>query len=191
MRRRLVVLATLALVAIVCLVRETVADQKPEQEEQNPEKIVVVERVTVKEARGRARLLHEVIRGALQVMHRDFFDPDDRDRIPSSSLEDMFEAVEEEHGVKLKWLGVKAKVMDVDHKAEGDFEKEAVAALGRGEREFDAVEKGSFRFAGAIRLHNSCLKCHFPFRNSLETRLAALSISIPVKSEKSTPKEAK
>jgi hypothetical protein len=42
-----------------------------------------------------------------------------------------------------------------------------------------AVEDGSFRYVGSIRLHNSCLKCHVPFCQSLETRLAALSISIP------------
>ncbi|MFV1995493.1 MAG: hypothetical protein ACC661_08650, partial [Verrucomicrobiales bacterium] len=46
---------------------------------------------TVAEARGRARLLHETIHGALQVMHRDFFDPEDRHRIPSASLEDVFD----------------------------------------------------------------------------------------------------
>ena len=122
--------------------------------------------VSVDEARGRARLLHEVVRGSLQVMHRDFFDPDDRDRIPSSSLEDMFEAVEATHQVKLKWLGVNAKVMDVDHKAKDEFEKQAVAALSSGKREHESVEDGSFRFVGAIRLHNSCLKCHVPFRQS-------------------------
>ncbi|MGI9239836.1 MAG: hypothetical protein ACR2RV_03490 [Verrucomicrobiales bacterium] len=44
---------------------------------------------------------------------------------------------------------------------------------------------GVFRFVGAIRLHNACLKCHVPFRQSLETRLAGLSISIPIHREES------
>ena len=139
--------------------------------------------VSVEEARGRARLLHEVIRGALQVMHRDFFDPDDKDRIPSSSLEDMFDGVKEAHGVELRWLGVNAKVMDIDHKARDEFEKKAVAALDGGEWEYESVEGERFRFAGAIRLHNACLKCHVPFRKSLETRKAGLVINIPIQAE--------
>ena len=138
------------------------------------------ERVSVDEARGRAKLLHEVIRGALQVVHRDFFDPDNRDRIPSASLEDMFEVVKEEQGVGLKWLGVNAKIMDADHKAEGEFETKAVAALAGGAPEFEAVEGDRFRYVGPIRLHNTCLKCHVPHRTSLETRLAGLSITVPI-----------
>lgn len=138
------------------------------------------EAVTVKEARGRAQLLYEVVRGALQVMHRDFFDPDDRDRIPSASLEDMFDVVAETKGVEMRWLGVNAKTMDTDHKPQDDFEKKAVAALDKGDLEFESVEKNTFRYVGAIRLHNRCLKCHVPFRTSLEDRSAGLAISIPI-----------
>jgi hypothetical protein len=161
------------------------ADQKSASEESSsasPEP-ASTDPVSPREARGRARLLHEVVRGALQVMHRDFFDPDDRDRIPSSSLEDMFEGVKDSLGVELRWLGVNAKVMDVDHKAKDEFEKRAVSALATGKREFESIEKNTFRFVGAIRLHNACLKCHVPFRNSLETRTAGLAISIPLRSE--------
>lgn len=160
------------------------ADQKTASEESSDTaESTVIEPVSPLEARGRARLLHEVVRGALQVMHRDFFDPDDRDRIPSSSLEDIFEGVADSFGVELRWLGVNAKVMDVDHKAKDEFEKRAVAALAKGKREFESIEENTFRFVGAIRLHNACLKCHVPFRNSLETRIAGLAISIPIRSE--------
>jgi hypothetical protein len=179
MRKRTLSLVTLAAVTALGPVLPADPGKQPSAEiEREPE------RVSPEEARGRARLLHEVIRGALQIMHRDFFDPDERDRIPSSSLEDMFETVEMEHGVKLKWLGVNAKLMDSDHRAEGEFEKKAVAALSAGALEFDSLDGRAYRFVGAIRLHNACLKCHVPFRDSLETRLAGLSISIPVLVEK-------
>ena len=145
------------------------------------EEATAKEPVSLEEARGRAKLLHEVIRGALQVMHRDFFDPDDKDRIPSSSLKDMFDVVKEEKGVTLAWLGVNAKTMDVDHKAKDDFEHAAVAALSKGVNEYEAVEDDTYRFAGSIRLHNACLKCHVPHRKSLETRFAGLTIQIPIK----------
>lgn len=136
---------------------------------------------TAKEARGRARLLHEAIHGALQLTHRDFFDPDNRDRIPSATLEEMFDVMKETWGVELRWLGVNAKTMDVDHEPKNQFERDAVVALGDGKEEFERVEKGIFRYAGAIQLHNSCLKCHVPHRRSLEDRTAGLVISMPIK----------
>lgn len=133
---------------------------------------------TVEEARGRARLLHESFHGALQVMHRDFFDPDDRDRIPSATLEDVFEALARQFDVRLRWLGVNAKTMDVDHEPQDQFEEEAVTALASGQGEFEKVENGLYRFAGAIELQNQCLKCHVPMRTSLHSRTAGLVISM-------------
>jgi len=137
--------------------------------------------ISIVEARGRARLLHEVLHGALQVMHRDFFDEDERDVIPSASLEDVFEVLEEQHAVELRWLGVNARVMDSDHKPRDEFEEAAVRALAKGEHEFEAVEDGRLRYAGAIELHNQCLKCHVPNRTSLEDRAAGLLIYLPLK----------
>lgn len=133
---------------------------------------------TVEEARGRARLLHESFHGALQVMHRDFFDPDDRDRIPSATLEDVFDALARQFDVRLHWLGVNARTMDVDHEPQDQFEEDAVAALASGHGEFERVENGLYRFAGAIELHNQCLKCHVPMRTSLQNRTAGLVISM-------------
>ena len=138
---------------------------------------------TVEEARSRARLLHETVHGVLQVVHRDFFRPDERDMIPSNSMEEVFETLKEYQGVELRWLGVNAKIMDSDHEAQNEFEKEAVKALASGEEEFEAVEKGRYRFAGAIQLHNQCLKCHVPFRTSLEDRTAGLVINMSLKTK--------
>lgn len=133
---------------------------------------------TVAEARERARLLHESFHGALQVVHRDFFDPDDRDRIPSATLEDVFEVLASRFGVQLHWLGVNARTMDVEHNPKDQFEEEAVAALADGKKEYEKVENGHYRYAGAIQLHNQCLKCHVPQRTSLEDRTAGLAISM-------------
>lgn len=134
---------------------------------------------TVEEARGRALLLHEAIHGSLEVMHRDFFDPDDRHRIPSASLEDVFDALGRTWNVRITWLGVNAKTMDIDHEPQDDFEKKAVAALASGKNEFEAVEGNLYRRVGVIPLHNRCLKCHVPNRTSLEDRAAGLAISMP------------
>ncbi len=135
---------------------------------------------TVEEARGRARLLHETIHGTLQLVHRDFFDPDDRERIPSATLEEVFEDLAENRAVELHWLAVDGKTMNVDHKPRDAFEKKAVAALKSGKEEYEAVEDGRYRHAGAIVLHNVCLKCHVPNRKTLENRAAGLVISMPI-----------
>ena len=144
---------------------------------------------TVEEARGRARLLHEVLHGVLQVVHRDFFDPDDRDRIPSGSLEEVFEVVKELRGVELRWLGVNGRTMDADHEARDRFERAAVKALATGKEEFEALEGNRFRFAGSIQLHGTCLKCHVPNRRSLEDRFAGLVISMPVDIQRTAGEE--
>lgn len=136
---------------------------------------------TADEARGRARWLHETIHGSLQVMHRDFFGTGEDDiSLPSQSLEDVFRQLAESWKVEIRWLGVNA-TKDQEHEPQDDFEKAAAKALAAGETEYDAVERGKFRFVGTIRMQNECLKCHVPLRTSLEDRVAGLAISIPLR----------
>lgn len=155
---------------------ETVAKKEVEEDVLGPGTIV--------EARGRARLLHETIHGTLQLVHRDFFDPNDHDFIPSATLEEMFKDLETRQKVEVRWLGVEGKTMNVDHKPADDFERKAADALRAGKAEFEMVENGKFRRAGVITLHNACLKCHVPNRTSLEDRVAGLVISMPLQKEK-------
>lgn len=139
---------------------------------------------TVGEARGRAQLLHEMIHGSLQVMHRDFFREDEGLEIPSRSLDDVFLRLADKFQVKVRWLAVNAEPMSVDHKPQDDFENDAVKALASGKLEFDAVEGESFRFAGVIRLPSQCLKCHVPRRTSNKERAAAVAITLPLNLKK-------
>lgn len=136
---------------------------------------------TVREARGRARLLHEMVHGSLQVMHRDFFREDEGLQIPSKSLDDVFAVLADRFQVKVRWLAVNAEPMSVDHKPQDDFENEAVQALASGKSEYDALEGDAFRFAGLIRLPSQCLKCHVPRRTSNKERAAAVAITLPLK----------
>jgi CxxC motif-containing protein (DUF1111 family) len=132
---------------------------------------------TVEDARGRARWVHEIIHGALQVMHRDFFDEDAVERsLPSQSLDDVFAEMARTHGVEIRWLGGNA-TKGKDHFPKDAFEEAAVAALIAGKPEYEAVETGRYRFAGPIRMQNQCLKCHVRDRKSLEDRVAGLAIS--------------
>ena len=143
--------------------------------------------ISEREALGRARWLHEAMHGALQVMHRDFFgDGEDGEgggslTLPSQSLEDVFKEMARSWEVEVQWLGVNA-TKDIDHEPSDAFEKAAAEALKSGEEEFSAVEQDRFRFVGAIKLQNQCLKCHVPNRTSLEDRVAGLAISFPLNS---------
>ncbi len=135
---------------------------------------------TVVEARSRARLLHETVRGTLQVVHRDFFDEDNAHAIPSASLEDVFRELSRSYDVDLKWLIVNTDIVNVDHQPEDEFEKAAVKALASGEQQWEAVERDRYRFAGPVRLASQCLKCHVKNRTSTEDRTAGLLISMPL-----------
>lgn len=135
---------------------------------------------TVEEARGRARWLHEVVHGALQVMHRDFFDEDSVERsLPSQSLDDVFAEMSRTYRVEIRWLGVNA-TKGKNHLPKDRFEEQAAEALRSGKMEYEQVDGKRFRFAGHIRLQNECLKCHVPDRRSLEDRVAGLAISFPM-----------
>jgi hypothetical protein len=135
---------------------------------------------TLEEARGRARLLHEVLRGSLQVMHRDFFDEENPPAIPSASLEDVFAELERSHQVRVKWLNVETDVLNVDHTPQDAFERAAVRALKEGKRVYESREDGEYRFAGRIQLASQCLKCHVKSRTSTEPRSAGVVISMPL-----------
>lgn len=135
---------------------------------------------TVEEARARARWMHEIIHGALQVMHRDFFDEDAVERsLPSQSLDDVFAEMARSHGVAIRWLGGNA-VKGKDHYPQDRFEEDAVAALISGKPEHESVEGSKYRFVGAIKMQNQCLKCHVRDRKTLEDRVGGLAISIPM-----------
>lgn len=136
---------------------------------------------TVGEARARARLLHETLHGALQVMHRDFFRADDSRHIPSRSLEDVFSELADGYGVRLRWIAVDLHAMNVDNEPQTDFERAAVRALSDGDAEFESVADNEFRYVGAIRLSATCLSCHASRRSNNDARTAGLVITLPLR----------
>lgn len=152
------------------------------------EKVAPVVRPPAAEEAGmRARLLHETIHGALQVIHRDFFDEEKRHDIPSSSLEDVFVELKKEWNVELAWMAVNAKAMSIDHEPKDDFQRAAAKAISEGAERHEEVVGDRLLYAGAIHLGNQCLKCHVPDRTSLEERRAAILITMPVAPAKAAP----
>jgi hypothetical protein len=156
--------------------------ESPESKQPRPEaKAPDVEAEQVAEARLRSRLLHEAIHGSLQVMHRDFFRDGERLPIPSQSMEDVFSELEETWQVKVRWLTVNAKEMNIKHRPRSEFDKLAVKAITDGGEMFEAAADGVYQYAGKIDLGNQCLKCHVPQRTSLEDRKSAVVITMPLK----------
>jgi hypothetical protein len=135
---------------------------------------------SVAEARQRARLLHGTIHDTLQLVHARYYRPDERLAIPAASLEQVFESIADRDGVRLRWLVVEGRAMNIDHNPRDAFEEEAVKALASGKDEHEVAADGIYRHAGAITLKAECLKCHMPGRSSNKSRTAGLLISIPV-----------
>lgn len=166
--------ALIFLVSVVCILTLRADEVTP------TETPLIPPASTIAEANARARLLHETIHGAIQIVHRDFFDEDNPGAIPSASLEDVFASLADSYQVELKWLIVETDVLNVDHQPADDFERAAVKALRKGEPQYTESQPDRYRFAGPIRLASQCLKCHVKQRLTTEDRIAGLLISMPL-----------
>jgi len=173
--------ASLALIAGQACAQPPAKDKPATKKQAHAAQIKENAPQSVQEARGRARVLHETLHGALQVMHRDFFRDGERLKIPSRSLEDVFSELARSYGVKLHWIAVDLKAQNVDNEPKSDFEKQAARALKSGKAEFESVSASEFRFAGKIRLSATCLSCHASRRSNNDDRAAGLVIIMPMK----------
>ena len=171
-----------AFVILVILMASTVVAERPGPVSTPTEPLQTKPASSVEEARARARILHEAFHGALQVMHRDFFDEDNARVLPSGSLEDVFLELQRSYGIEIRWLAVNAKAMNVNHEPQDGFERSAVRALQSGKEEYEELLAGQYRHVGSIRLASQCLKCHLPHRTSTKDRAAGLSIRMRVES---------
>jgi hypothetical protein len=138
-------------------------------------------RVTVAEARERAKLLHEVYQSTLDAVHHHYF-RSDRPVLPARALEDVFADVDKRTGVKARWFAVNTQAMSVHHEPDTAFEKKAAAELTAGKSESEQVEKGVYSRAAAIPLGAGCVGCHTRMSGApvKSPRFAGLVISIPV-----------
>jgi cytochrome c553 len=140
-------------------------------------------RVSVAQARERAKLMHEVYAATLDSMHHHFFRRD-RAVLPARAMDDVFAQVGRRTGVEAKWIAVNTPAMTVDHEPKSAFEKEAAAAIAGGKASFEKVEGGSYQRAGVIPLGTGCVSCHTRSLTPDKTpRFAGLVVRVPVKGE--------
>jgi hypothetical protein len=141
-------------------------------------------RVTVAEARERAKLLHRVYAATLEVMHQHFFKRE-QPVLPARALEDVFAELDRSSKVKAAWISVNTRPMSIHHEPRTAFEKQAAREIAAGKGEYELVENGVYRRAGAIPLGASCVSCHTGFfsKTPQAQRFAGLVISIPLTEE--------
>ncbi len=145
------------------------------------DKIEKKSRVTLKEAQGQAKLLHETFHMTLHVVHRQYFRHNEKVQIPSRTLDTVFEELSSKRDIEFNWISVNAQAMNIDHEPETKFQKAAAKAIASGKDSYEKIEDGIYRIAGKVLLLNQCLKCHLPDRTSTKTRFAALIISMKLK----------
>jgi hypothetical protein len=138
-------------------------------------------RVTVAEARERAKLMHNIYAATLDVMHHHYFRRD-RSVLPARALEDVFAEMDKQSNIKAGWISVNTKAMSVHHEPKNDLEKNAAKAIAAGKGEFELVENGFYHRAGAIPLGSGCVNCHTEFfsKPPQTQRFAGLVISVPI-----------
>lgn len=141
-------------------------------------------RISVAEARERAKLMHEIHLTTLEVMHQRYFRRDGA-VLPARAMEDVFAEIEKTTKVETRWIAVNTRAMSISHAPQSEFEKEAAAELSKGKASHDRVIKGMYHRAGVIPLGPGCVGCHTRFGAPAtdKPRVAGLVISIPVKEE--------
>mgnify|MGYP001562913480 FL=1 len=116
--------------------------------------------LSVVEARGRAKLLHETYEATLLTIHRQYFHEGKGMPVPSRALEDIFHRVARRSNVEARWIAVNAQAMSIEHNPKDDFEKAAVRALDAGHESYELLQRGTYRRAAAVTLVSDCIKCH-------------------------------
>ena len=141
-------------------------------------------RVSVAEARERAKLMHEIHAATLESLHRHYF-RHERAVLPARAMEDVFADLDKAAKVRTRWIAVNTRPMSVDHKPQAGFEEDAAEALANGKAAFERVGKGYYHRAGAIPLGTSCVGCHTRFGapTTKKPRVAGLVISIPLEDQ--------
>lgn len=146
------------------------------------------QQVSVDVARDRAKIMHEIYAATLHSIHDHYFHGD-RARVPAKAMEDVFAELQRQTKMEARWISASLQPMSINHEPKSDFEKQAAKEIAGGKAEFDAVEGGFYRRAGAIPLSGGCVACHGGlFQGEGRRQFAGLVISIPVTGDAAQPK---
>ena len=180
----------ISLGAVVCVFALSLKADPPkepvrspvDQTKQGASNSVDEHRISVTEAKERAKLLHQVYSASLDMLHHHYFRRE-LPVLPARALEDVFAELDEQSKIKTRWIAVNTPAMSINHNPESEFEKKAAEVIASGKAEYDRVEDGYYKRAGVIPLRAGCVGCHTKlFQATAKTpRFAGLVIAIPVK----------
>lgn len=119
---------------------------------------------TEDEARRAVSLLDDAYQTLLHEVHRHYPTKPGRP-VAATVVRDVQKLMTEKGWPSSRFLGVNAILMNPDHAARDAFEKDAVGALRRYEKEYEEVRPGLFRKATMVSLGAECTSCHWPAMN--------------------------
>jgi hypothetical protein len=143
--------------------------------------VAVDDRLSIAVARERAKWTHDIYAATLEMLHHRYFHGD-RAAVPARAMQDVFSEIKRQSNVEARWISVNMKAMSIDHEPKSEFEKLAAREIAAGKADFEVVEDGYLRRAGAIPLTGGCIGCHggFSKEQSKGPKFAGLVISVPV-----------
>jgi len=173
---------------IFCLKNSNADAPTPEQTDGNQNEVATTPRVSLDEARSRAKLMNTIYVATLDTMHHRYFHGD-RAIVPARAMEDIFKDLEAETHTQARWISASLKPMSIDHTPKTDFEKRAAAKIADGEKMVETIEQGFYRRAGSISLNGGCIHCHAGVfgKPSTSSKFAGLIISIPINKDAQLP----
>jgi hypothetical protein len=173
-RRYLTQLApcTLAVVLAGVLVVRTQA-----QEAKSPPPV----KMPLAQARQTVSMLNDVYVNSVVLTHGTYVkDPS----IPAAAVvaRQVFEAMAKKGWPQTRWLATTGRPFNPAHNPKDAFEKDAVAALKKGQARFERVENGQLRVATLVPLvDKSCQMCHT--RDKVGDPIGGLSYTVPLASK--------
>ncbi|MGB7327452.1 MAG: hypothetical protein WBD31_21430 [Rubripirellula sp.] len=130
--------------------------------------------------RERAVVTQGIYASTLRMLHDRYFHQDKR-VLPARAMHDIFDDIEQQTGVKTRWISASLKPMSIDHSPKSEFEKLAAKKIADGSPHLELVVDGIYHRAIAIPLTGGCLSCHEDvFQNNGRKKFAGLVVSIPI-----------
>jgi hypothetical protein len=112
------------------------------------------------QARRTVAMLNDAYVNAVVVTHTTYV-KDRATPAAASMARQVFRAMEEKGWPRTRWLSTTGRPFNPDANPKDAFERDAVAALKKGQARFERVENGTLRVATLIPLvDKSCQMCH-------------------------------
>jgi hypothetical protein len=130
--------------------------QAAPEEEKPPETV----RMPLDQARRAVSMLNDLYANSVVLTHRTYVK--DRSSVAAAMVtRRVFRSMAERGWPETRWLSTTGRPFNADANPRDAFERDAVAALKKGDRRFERVEDGKLRVATLIPLADpSCLMCH-------------------------------